>query len=115
MVNYTNKILEKGGIIVYDLSSKMQYFYNEYVVLPGDIQADLFKKKRLNISRLKEGLEIYNLENGRDYKVLSVITQGSIAMHTAIQNDKKDYDIDVAVIFDKDNIKDIGPQAIKNV
>lgn len=115
VVNYTNKILEKGGIIVYDLSSKMQYFYNEYVVLPGDIQADLFKKKRLNISRLKEGLEIYNLENGRDYKVLSVITQGSIAMHTAIQNDKKDYDIDVAVIFDKDNIKDIGPQAIKNV
>lgn len=41
--------------------------------------------------------------------------QGSVAMSTVIQNENKDYDIDIAIIFDEDNIADLTPIKIKNI
>ena len=42
-----------------------------------------------------------------------------MAMHTVVQNDNKDYDIDVAIIFEKDNLKDnedyLGSRAARNI
>ena len=75
----------------------------------------LREKKRINIERLKEGLKEYNEDNKTDYSIVENIEQGSVAMSTVIQNDENDYDIDVAIVFDKDNIGEIGTIAIKNI
>lgn len=98
---------------MFDLSAEFNKFYNQEVVLPGDTQTDLYDKGKLNIKRLKEGLKTYNEKHGTSYRISETITQGSMAMNTAVQSDSKDYDIDIAVVFRKDNIGEIGAQAIK--
>jgi hypothetical protein len=100
---------------MYDVSKLLSEFYTDYVVLPRDKQNDLRKKKDLNIKRLKAGLEEYNKEHNTCFKIAESRVQGSMAMHTTVQNDSNDYDIDVAIIFDKDNLNGIGPGVIKNV
>ena len=100
---------------MYDLSSKLDKFYEDEVRLPGSEKTKLREKKDLNIQRLKDGLEEYNEENNTSYSIAETVEQGSIAMSTTTQNDSNDYDIDVAIIFDKENIGDLGPNAIKNV
>ena len=59
----------RNGVTLYDLSSKFNEFYRNCVVLPSKVQNDLREKKKLNINRLKEGLEEYNSEHGTDYKI----------------------------------------------
>lgn len=100
---------------MYNLEKEMNKFYYNEVVLPKKEKNKLRDKKKLNIDRLKEGLEEYNEENKTDYKIAETIEQGSVAMSTVIQNDKNDYDIDIAIVFDETNIEDIGAIAIKNV
>jgi hypothetical protein len=73
-------------------------------VLSRESVEELREKKQLNIQRLKEGLDEYNAENGKDYKVAESAEQGSIAMSTAIKSDYSDFDLDMAIIFEKDNI-----------
>ena len=100
---------------MYDLEKEMKKFYYNEVVLPKDETNNLREKKKLNIDRLKEGLKEYNEDNNTDYKIAETIEQGSVAMSTVIQNDKNDYDIDIAIVFDNTNIGDIGSIAIKNI
>lgn len=104
-----------GELSMYDVSSKFNVFYRSYVVLPQSEQSELFKKKDLNIQRLKDGLEEYNSEHKTDYKVVDTCVQGSVAMSTVVQNEDSDYDIDVAVIFDKADLRDKGAQATRNI
>lgn len=100
---------------MYNLEKEMKKFYYNEVVLPKDETTKLREKKKINIDRLKEGLKEYNKENNTEYKIAETIEQGSVAMSTVIQNDKKDYDIDIAIVFDDTNIRNIGSIAIKNV
>jgi len=100
---------------MYDLSKSFLDFYKNHVVLPADKQNELRKKRDLNLERLKAGLKEYNEEHKTDYKISETRTQGSMAMHTVVQNDSNDYDIDVAIVFEKDNLAGKGAQAIKNV
>ena len=100
---------------MYDLEKEMKKFYYNEVVLPKDETNNLREKKNLNIDRLKEGLKEYNEDNNTDYKIAETIEQGSVAMSTVIQNDKNDYDIDIAIVFDNTNIGDICSIAIKKV
>jgi len=100
---------------LFDLSSKFKKFYDEEVVLPSTETQKLRNKKKINIDRLKAGLEEYNEENNTTYKIAETREQGSVAMATVTQNDSNDYDIDVAIIFDKDNIDGIGHIKIKNI
>lgn len=104
---------------MYDLSKEFEKFYNDYVVLPNKEQNDLRNKKNINIKRLKDGLKEYNQDNNTTYKIAETRVQGSMAMHTVVQNDNKDYDIDVAIIFEKDNLKDnedyLGSRAARNI
>ncbi len=93
---------------MYDLSAKFNTFYTTYVVLPQADQDELYKKKDLNIQRLKDGLKEYNTENGTSYSVVETCVQGSIAMSTVVQNEGNDYDIDVAVVFDKSSLGEKG-------
>lgn len=93
---------------MYDLSKKFEEFYGKHVVLGSDKQQELRDKKDLNIRRLEEGLELYNEENKKNYKIAEKRVQGSMAMSTVVQNDQNDYDIDVAIVFDKSNLGDLG-------
>lgn len=99
---------------MYDLSSKFNTFYRNQVVLPNDERSNLVEKKNLNVRRLKEGLIEYNEEKGTDYKLAEEpVVQGSVAMYTVTQNESNDYDIDVAIIFEKDSVPS-GTIATKN-
>lgn len=100
---------------MYDLSSKFNTFYRSYVVLPQAAQTKLFNKKDLNLQRLKDGLRKYNEENGTSYSVVETCVQGSVAMSTVVQNEDRDYDIDVAVVFDKASLGNKGAQATRNM
>ena len=100
---------------MYDLSSEFKKFYDNEVVLPAAEKTKLREKKKLNVDRLIAGLDEYNKENNKSYEVLETREQGSVAMSTVTQNDSNDYDIDVAIIFDKDNISGVGHREIKNI
>ena len=89
---------------MYDLSKEMNDFYENHVKVEKSVYEDLRDKKRKNLSRLKSGMEEYNRVNKTSYRISDHREQGSIAMATIVQNDEKDYDIDVAVIFDEENI-----------
>ncbi|MFE8096225.1 nucleotidyltransferase, partial [Bacillus toyonensis] len=52
---------------MYNLSSKFNTFYNSHVVLQGEKQSELVKKKNTNIDRLKDGLKEYNDEHDTTY------------------------------------------------
>lgn len=98
---------------MFDLSSKFNTFYKNHTVLPSEEKKKLYEKKDLNLQRLKDGLDEYNEEKGTNYKIKESIVQGSVAMSTVIQNESNDYDIDVAIVFDKDTIPE-GVTAVKN-
>ncbi len=100
---------------MYDMSSRFNAFYKSCVVLSQDEQSKLHDKKNLNIQRLRDGLSEYNEEHHTSYKLVETCVQGSIAMSTVVQNESNDYDIDVAVVFDKEDIGDLGPRAMRNV
>ena len=100
---------------MFDLSSKFNDFYNSCVVLSRTEQTNLHNKKGLNLQRLKDGLKEYNEENGTCYSIVETCVQGSVAMSTVVQNEDDDYDIDVAVVFDKSALDDKGPQAARNI
>lgn len=100
---------------MYNLSTEFKKFYYNNVVLSSDETSNLREKKKLNIDRLKSGLEEYNTEEKTDYKIAETLEQGSIAMATVTQNESNDYDIDVAIVFDKSNLNGLGSIAVKNV
>lgn len=100
---------------MYDLSSEFKKFYYNEVVLSKDETSNLRKKKNLNITRLKDGLEEYNKDKKTDYKIAETLEQGSVAMATVTQNESNDYDIDVAIVFDYTNIAELGHREIKNI
>ncbi|WP_249226880.1 nucleotidyltransferase [Alicyclobacillus mengziensis] len=84
------------------------------MVLSNDEQTNLRGKRDLNIDRLKNGLTEYNTENSTNYVIVDTVTQGSMAMSTITQNDNSEYDIDIAIIFDTDNIPN-STQRVKQI
>ena len=100
---------------MFDLSNELEEFLNENVVLSGKEQKKLKKLRRINIDRLKDGLKHYNDENGTDYRIVQDVIQGSAQMYTVIQKEQKDYDIDVAIVFEEENIGDISPLVIRRI
>ena len=100
---------------MFDVSSKFNRFYSSHVVLPQDEQNKLYQKKDLNIKRLKEGIAEYNAENMTSFQIVETFVQGSVAMSTVIQNEGNDYDIDVAIVFNKSDLGDKGPYATRNM
>lgn len=100
---------------MYDCSKEFNKFYRKRVVLPETEQSELREKRKLNIKRLKEGLSEYNHENTKAYKISEDRIQGSMAMHTIVQNDENDYDIDVGIVFETDNLNELGALATRNM
>ena len=84
-----------------EFSQMLNIFYINNVILTVEKIKELKEKKDLNITRLKEGLIEYNLENKTNYKIDEIVIQGSIAMGTAVSADEKKYDIDIGIVMDK--------------
>ncbi|WLP94500.1 cyclic GMP-AMP synthase DncV-like nucleotidyltransferase [Psychrobacter sp. M13] len=100
---------------MFDCSKEFQKFYKDYVKLSEQEKNVLRDKRDKNIKRLIKGLEKYNNDKNTSYKVAESRTQGSMAMHTIVQNDKKDYDIDVAIVFESEHLGELGAQAARNI
>lgn len=73
-----------GEWLMYDVSAEFNKFYRDKVVLRSSDQHELREKKKLNVSRLKSGLQEYNKEKGTSYKICEDRVQGSMAMHTVV-------------------------------
>lgn len=99
---------------MYNIDSKFKKFYHKNVILQNKEQKNLRDKKDINIERLKNGLIEYNANYKTSYELKRDVVQGSMAMYTVTQNDSKDYDIDVAIVFDSDDLPE-GTTATKNI
>ena len=92
---------------MYDISADLQIFYDADVRLGQALRSNLAAKRDLNITRLKSGLDDLAAETGvpRPHPH-TWHNQGSYAMHTLNQDpgDNNDFDIDVGLIFNKDDL-----------
>lgn len=100
---------------MYDMSKQFERFIKDFVILQGDKQQELREKKDKNLQRLKNGLDSYNSDHNTSYAYAETRVQGSMAMNTVVQNDSNDYDIDVAIVFDKANIGEMGPLQVRRL
>lgn len=81
------------------MHSELFEFYDQYVRLTRQQRNDLALYRDRNIDRLYAGLDSLGYP-----RPVRTTTQGSIAMKTANQHPAKDYDIDEAIIFEKDDL-----------
>lgn len=86
------------------IQKHFRVFYNDHVVLSRSEQNRLTEIYNINLERLKSGLNEYNEEHSTKYRVVDHVVQGSKAMNTIIKCEENSYDIDVAIIFDKNNM-----------
>lgn len=92
---------------MYDISAELQIFYDTHVRLGTDLRKQLAEYRELNITRLKNGLDDLAAGTNRPHPhPYNYTNQGGYAMHTLNQdpNGDNDYDIDIAIIFKKDDI-----------
>ncbi|ARW18663.1 hypothetical protein S100892_00057 (plasmid) [Pediococcus pentosaceus] len=92
---------------MYDCSRNFNEFYHTKVILPEKSQNELREKRKTNIKRLKSGLSEYNSENNTGFRISEERIQGSMAMHTVVQNDENDYDIDVGIVIEYWQVTDL--------
>ncbi|MAS35505.1 MAG: hypothetical protein CL610_15950 [Anaerolineaceae bacterium] len=95
---------------MYDLHNEMCTFYDRHVRLGDTEKKKLRGYRDANIDRLETGLKKLG------YKVpICTVGQGSYSMHTMVQHPDNDYDIDNAVVFDKDDLPSAPLDARKRV
>ncbi len=86
--------------MIYDCSTEMTKYHNGKVRLSDNDQSKLRSYRDTNLTRLKNGLE-----KNDDPAYKKSINQGSYAMNTLNQHPDNDYDIDVGIIFDREDLK----------
>lgn len=91
-------------MVMYNMHEKFYAFHEKEVRITKEIRDQLYELKSKNVKRLENGLGDINEERKKSYYLVDSHTQGSVAMSTVTQSDEGEYDIDIAVIFDKDNI-----------
>ncbi|WP_027873399.1 nucleotidyltransferase [Spongiibacter marinus] len=93
----------------YNMHNELNAFYEDHVRLKEEMNR-LRSLRDTNLTRLSDGLK----ELGHPVYVKNLL-QGSIAMHTANKSSNNDYDIDIAVIFEKDDLPASPLEARKRV
>jgi hypothetical protein len=97
---------------MFDVSAELTTFYNEHVRLGKSRRDELAGFRDTNLQRLKDGLDALGEEKGEQYPhFFDWKNQGSYAMHTLNQAEEYDYDIDVAVIFKKEDLPEDAAEA----
>src|ERR1700688_5080375 len=100
---------------MYDLSGDLHKFYDDHVRLGGDRRKRLGECRDTNLSRIDNGLDELAKETNRPHPhPINYNNQGGYAMHTLNQAADNDYDIDVALIFRKEDIPD-DPQKARQL
>lgn len=90
---------------MFDASKELNTFYDNHVRLGTTLRNDLAGYRDLNLQRITDGLKLLGDKQGVTYKTwVDYKNQGSYAMHTLNQCEHTDYDIDVGVIFEKDDL-----------
>ncbi len=92
---------------MYDITADLQIFYDTHVRLGKVRRDDLAAKRDLNLTRLNGGLDDLAAETGTPRPhPYTWHNQGSYAMHTLNQDpgDVNDFDIDVGLMFNKDDL-----------
>ena len=79
---------------MFNCNKKMKSFYTQHVLLNNEQRKEMRERRDANRKRLSKGLD--NLDNP---EVAEHISQGSYAMHTMIQDENNDYDIDDGAVF----------------
>jgi hypothetical protein len=95
--------------MMFDLHKELNTFYHDHVRL-GTERRTLAEYRDRNLERLTSGLEQLELPSAFEYR-----NQGSYAMNTINQHPNKDYDIDVAIIFAKDDLPSTALEARKRI
>ncbi len=88
---------------MYDCSKELLKFYDKHVKLSAEDQKKLADYRDTNIDRVKKGLK-----DSAKPSPIKFINQGSYAMDTIIQHPENDYDLDVGILFNKDDL--VGPR-----
>jgi hypothetical protein len=84
---------------MFSLHPEMYKFYDTHVRLSAEQRKELASYRDINFDRLKAGLD--KLSYPRPARKCD---QGSYAMHTTNQHPDNEFDIDVAIIFEKDDL-----------
>ena len=79
---------------MFNTAKQIAGFHTQEVALVGTQRTDMRNRRTANRARLKTGLA-----NNEDPTPVGCHTQGSYAMHTMVQDDNLDYDIDDGVYF----------------
>lgn len=95
---------------MYDQHKALNKFYDENVRLGKDRRDMLAGYRDKGLKRLRDGLDILEYPHFRDWQ-----NQGSYAMHTLNQHPDNNYDIDVAIIFGKEDLPSTPLAARKRV
>lgn len=94
----------------------MVTFYHTHVRLPNTKRTELAEHRDTNLERLNAGLDKIGEEDNTSYAhPLRHRDQGSYPMHTLNQRPDNDYDIDVAIIFRKDDLPSSTQAARKRI
>lgn len=101
---------------MFDASKELGIFFESHVRLSTDLRNALGSYRDLNLQRLTDGLTALGDKRGVTFNTfVDNKNQGSYAMHTLNQCEHTDYDIDVAVIFENDDLPDDATGARKHV
>lgn len=97
---------------MYDLSTDILSFHKDYVKLDTDAEKKLAEVRDTNLARIKNGLGDIDKPSYKNWR-----NQGGYAMGTVINDpaEESNHDIDVAVIFDKDDLPAGALQARQRV
>ena len=99
---------------MFDTTRDLQDFYDNHVRLGAELRSALASARDLNLGRLDSGLKEIGEDNHTTYNgPIDTKNQGSYAMHTLNQSDE--YDIDVALIFEKSDLPDDPLQARQRI
>ena len=90
-------------INMFDCNSDLRKFHNEKITLNEKQREEMRSRRKSNRERLEKGLQ------ANDDPALNFhLSQGSYAMHTMVQDDSCDYDIDDGAVFLKEDL--VGSQ-----
>lgn len=101
---------------MFKLHKELTAFHDDYVRLGNDKKKMLAEYRDLNLERLNSGLDKLSEEDNCKYAhPKRHCNQGSYATYTIIQQQENDYDIDVAIIFGKDDLLSEALDARKRI
>ena len=90
---------------MFNLHDAMNEFYRDHVRLDSDEKKKLAGYRDTNLERLKSGLDKLGEEHDTTYAYYQYYrNQGSYAMFTLNQHPDNEYDIDIAIVFKKDDL-----------